>query len=53
MSSNAQTVARFVTVTMSLVIGLTFLFGFGCATRRCCCGWRWKTVHRSVVVAAG
>ncbi|WP_233620718.1 hypothetical protein [Amycolatopsis sp. WAC 01416] len=29
MSANSQTVARFVTVTMGLVIGLTFLFGFG------------------------
>lgn len=29
MNANAQTVARFVTVTMGLVIGLTFLFGFG------------------------
>ncbi len=29
MSANSQAVARFVTVTMGLVIGLTFLFGFG------------------------
>ncbi|NKQ54590.1 hypothetical protein HFP15_17045 [Amycolatopsis sp. K13G38] len=29
MNANSQTVARFVTVTMGLVIGLTFLFGFG------------------------
>jgi hypothetical protein len=29
MNANAQTVARFVTVTMGLVIGLTFLFDFG------------------------
>ncbi|MGW4828326.1 hypothetical protein ACWEOG_12165 [Amycolatopsis japonica] len=29
MSANSQTVARFVTVTMGLVVGLTFLFGFG------------------------
>ncbi|MGA6166004.1 hypothetical protein [Amycolatopsis magusensis] len=29
MSTNSRTVARFVTVTMGLVIGLTFLFGFG------------------------
>lgn len=29
MNGNSQTVARFVTVTMGLVIGLTFLFGFG------------------------
>jgi hypothetical protein len=29
MSANSPTVARFVTVTMGLVIGLTFLFGFG------------------------
>ncbi|MFI7122182.1 hypothetical protein [Amycolatopsis sp. NPDC049868] len=29
MSASSQTVARFVTVTMGLVIGLTFLFGFG------------------------
>lgn len=29
MTANSQTVARFVTVTMGLVIGLTFLFGFG------------------------
>ncbi len=29
MKANSQTVARFVTVTMGLVIGLTFLFGFG------------------------
>ncbi|WP_394359750.1 hypothetical protein [Amycolatopsis sp. SB7-3] len=29
MSANSQTVARFVTVMMGLVIGLTFLFGFG------------------------
>lgn len=29
MSANSRTVARFVTVTMGLVIGLTFLFGFG------------------------
>ncbi|MFC9250417.1 hypothetical protein [Amycolatopsis thailandensis] len=29
MSMNSQTVARFVTVTMGLVVGLTFLFGFG------------------------
>ena len=24
-----------------------------CATRRCCSGWRWKTVHFDAVVAAG
>ena len=24
-----------------------------CATRRCCSGWRWKTVHFNAVVAAG
>ncbi|WP_116201001.1 hypothetical protein [Amycolatopsis circi] len=29
MSASSQAVARFVTVTMGLVIGLTFLFGFG------------------------
>ncbi|WP_409493988.1 hypothetical protein [Amycolatopsis sp. cmx-11-12] len=29
MSANSQAVARFVTVMMGLVIGLTFLFGFG------------------------
>ncbi|WP_370934537.1 hypothetical protein [Amycolatopsis sp. cg13] len=29
MSASSRTVARFVTVTMGLVIGLTFLFGFG------------------------
>ncbi len=29
MSANSRTVARFVSVTMGLVIGLTFLFGFG------------------------
>ncbi|MTD54835.1 hypothetical protein GKO32_12710 [Amycolatopsis sp. RM579] len=29
MSASSQTVARFVTVTMGLVIGLTFFFGFG------------------------
>ncbi|WP_329065619.1 hypothetical protein [Amycolatopsis sp. NBC_01480] len=29
MSANSQAVARFVTVTMGMVIGLTFLFGFG------------------------
>ncbi|WP_414945544.1 hypothetical protein [Amycolatopsis sp. cmx-11-32] len=29
MSANSQTIARFVTVVMGLVIGLTFLFGFG------------------------
>lgn len=29
MSASSQTVARFVTITMGLVIGLTFLFGFG------------------------
>lgn len=29
MSANSQAVARFVTITMGLVIGLTFLFGFG------------------------
>ncbi|MGC7095395.1 hypothetical protein ACPZ19_12070 [Amycolatopsis lurida] len=29
MSSNSRTVARFVTITMVLVIGLTFVFGFG------------------------
>jgi hypothetical protein len=29
MSANSWSVARFVTVTMGLVIGLTFLFGFG------------------------
>ncbi|OLZ60703.1 hypothetical protein [Amycolatopsis keratiniphila] len=29
MSTNSQAVARFVTVMMGLVIGLTFLFGFG------------------------
>ncbi|MBE8519422.1 hypothetical protein ILP97_18235 [Amycolatopsis sp. H6(2020)] len=29
MSANSQAVARFVTVTMGLVVGLTFLFGFG------------------------
>lgn len=29
MTANSQAVARFVTVTMGLVIGLTFLFGFG------------------------
>ncbi|SEP48457.1 hypothetical protein [Amycolatopsis saalfeldensis] len=29
MSANSRSVARFVTVTMALVIGLTFLFGFG------------------------
>lgn len=29
MTASSQTVARFVTVTMGLVIGLTFLFGFG------------------------
>jgi hypothetical protein len=49
----SSSVTRFVTTVMGVVIGLTFLFGFGCATRRCCCGWRWKTVHRFVVVAAG
>ncbi|WP_240519646.1 hypothetical protein [Amycolatopsis antarctica] len=29
MTASSQAVARFVTVTMGLVIGLTFLFGFG------------------------
>ncbi|MFB9688207.1 hypothetical protein [Amycolatopsis plumensis] len=29
MSASSQAVARFVTITMGLVIGLTFLFGFG------------------------
>lgn len=29
MSANSQAAARFVTVTMGLVVGLTFLFGFG------------------------
>ncbi|OXM59133.1 hypothetical protein [Amycolatopsis vastitatis] len=29
MTANARTVSRFVTVVMGLVIGLTFLFGFG------------------------
>ncbi|MGW4057782.1 hypothetical protein ACWEGE_05860 [Amycolatopsis sp. NPDC004747] len=29
MTANTQTVSRFVTVVMGLVIGLTFLFGFG------------------------
>lgn len=29
MSASSQTVARFVTITMGLVIGLTFMFGFG------------------------
>ncbi|RSD13554.1 hypothetical protein [Amycolatopsis eburnea] len=29
MNANSQAVARFVTTTMGLVIGLTFLFGFG------------------------
>ncbi|MDS0133211.1 MULTISPECIES: hypothetical protein [unclassified Amycolatopsis] len=29
MSANSQAVARFVTATMGLVIGLTFMFGFG------------------------
>ncbi|WP_409496063.1 hypothetical protein [Amycolatopsis sp. cmx-11-12] len=29
MSANTQSVARFVTVMMGLVVGLTFLFGFG------------------------
>ncbi|UKD51065.1 hypothetical protein L3Q65_24360 [Amycolatopsis sp. FU40] len=29
MSANSQVVARFVSVVMGLVIGLTFLFGFG------------------------
>ncbi|UJW32715.1 hypothetical protein L3Q67_02675 [Saccharothrix sp. AJ9571] len=29
MSTNSRSVARFVTVTMGMVIGLTFLFGFG------------------------
>ncbi|QFU92579.1 hypothetical protein YIM_37105 [Amycolatopsis sp. YIM 10] len=29
-------ILRAVTVIMGTVVGLTFLFGFGCATRRCC-----------------
>jgi hypothetical protein len=29
-------VVQAVTVIMGVVVGLTFLFGFGCATRRCC-----------------
>jgi hypothetical protein len=29
-------IVQAVTVIMTTVIGLTFLFGFGCATRRCC-----------------
>jgi hypothetical protein len=43
---------RAVTAIMGTVVGVTFLFGFGCATRCCCCGWRWKTVHCLAVVAA-
>jgi hypothetical protein len=34
--SAPHAVSRAVTVIMGAVIGLTFLFGFGCATRRCC-----------------
>jgi hypothetical protein len=34
--SDGATVVQAVTVIMGVVVGLTFLFGFECATRRCC-----------------
>jgi len=30
-----------------------FWHGRGCATRRCCSGWRWETVHLLAVAAVG
>lgn len=36
MGASREAVVRSVTVITGTVIALTFLFGFGCATRRCC-----------------
>ncbi|MGC7102850.1 hypothetical protein ACPZ19_49990 [Amycolatopsis lurida] len=35
-TSGHDQAATMVTAIMAAVVGLTFLFGFGCATRRCC-----------------
>ena len=36
LTTGRDPVVRVVTVIVGVIVGLTFLFGFGCATRRCC-----------------